>query len=82
MIYVTTEKLLTLQYLLRRIIMEAELFASDAAAFAMTQNTEFIINSETIKAATTVLIVVPIIAVYPFLQRYFVKGIMIGAVKG
>lgn len=39
-------------------------------------------NPDTVKAATTVLVVLPIILVYPFLQKYFVKGIMIGAVKG
>lgn len=38
--------------------------------------------TESIKAATIIIATVPILCVYPFLQRYFVKGIMIGAVKG
>lgn len=38
--------------------------------------------SETIKYATIIVSTVPILCVYPFLQRYFVKGVMIGAVKG
>ena len=37
---------------------------------------------ETIKYATAVVATAPILAIYPFVQRYFVKGIMIGAVKG
>ena len=37
---------------------------------------------ESIKSAILMLVVTPIILVYPFLQKYFVKGIMIGAVKG
>ena len=37
---------------------------------------------ETIKYAVVVISMVPILVVYPFLQRYFVKGVMVGAVKG
>ena len=36
----------------------------------------------TIQSVTIVLTVLPILAVYPFIQRYFVSGVMIGAVKG
>lgn len=37
---------------------------------------------ETVRAATVVIAVVPILCVYPFLQKYFVKGVMVGALKG
>jgi putative aldouronate transport system permease protein len=37
---------------------------------------------ETIKYAIIVVATLPILVLYPFLQRYFVKGVMIGAVKG
>ena len=37
---------------------------------------------ETIKYATVIVATVPILCIYPFLQKYFVKGVMIGAVKG
>jgi len=37
---------------------------------------------ETIKYATIMVATVPILCLYPFLQRFFVKGVMIGAVKG
>ena len=40
------------------------------------------ITAETVKAALLFISLGPIIAVYPFIQRYFVKGIMLGAVKG
>lgn len=39
-------------------------------------------NERTLRAATVIFAIVPVIAVYPFLQRYFVKGAMIGSVKG
>ena len=38
--------------------------------------------TETIKYAVIVISTIPILCVYPFLQRFFVKGVMIGAVKG
>ena len=37
---------------------------------------------ETIKYATIIISTLPILVLYPFLQKYFVKGVMIGAVKG
>ncbi|MDR0449801.1 MAG: carbohydrate ABC transporter permease [Treponema sp.] len=40
------------------------------------------VAAETFKAATILISVVPILCVYPFLQKYFVKGVMIGSVKG
>ena len=38
--------------------------------------------SETIKYSVIIVSTVPILCLYPFLQRYFVKGVMVGAVKG
>jgi putative aldouronate transport system permease protein len=41
-----------------------------------------VLPSETIRLATVVLAMLPILVVYPFVQRYFVKGVMVGSVKG
>jgi putative aldouronate transport system permease protein len=41
-----------------------------------------IIAEDSIKYATIIVSIVPIILVYPYLQKYFVKGVMIGSVKG
>ena len=38
--------------------------------------------SETVRMATVILAMLPILIVYPFLQKYFVKGVMVGSVKG
>jgi putative aldouronate transport system permease protein len=40
------------------------------------------ITPEGIKAAGIMIMVIPMLIVYPLLQRYFVKGVMIGAIKG
>jgi putative aldouronate transport system permease protein len=39
-------------------------------------------NPDTIKAATIMVVTLPIIILYPFLQKYFVKGIVVGSLKG
>ena len=40
------------------------------------------VNVRSITMATMITSIVPIVAIYPFLQRYFIKGIMIGSIKG
>jgi len=80
-VYTRSQSRWTLQLLLRELIMAANTaFLSVGADLA-----EISLESlprETIKYATLIVVVLPILCVYPFLQRYFVKGIMIGAVKG
>lgn len=73
--------LMTLQYLLRRMLEKAS--RTSETAYAMELTGAFSdMSSEAVKAAVTVIVVLPIIIVYPFVQKYFVKGIMMGAVKG
>ncbi|MNT97227.1 hypothetical protein D3C72_2395010 [compost metagenome] len=44
--------------------------------------TAVILTPEGIKAASVVIAIMPILCVYPFLQKHFVKGVLIGSVKG
>ena len=75
MIYLNDAKLQPLQLVLREILLQND-------TTAMTAGAEDYMISETIQFATIVVATVPILAIYPFIQRYFVKGVMIGAVKG
>ena len=76
LIFITKKTVWPMQALLRQIIMSSEL---DSLMYDDgIQN----IASEMLKDAMIVVTALPIICVYPFLQRYFVKGVMVGSLKG
>lgn len=76
MLYIQTEKKQVLQLILRKIILDGELSASG------TETSQMVVNTQTMKMATLVMSIIPILCVYPFLQKYFVKGTLIGSIKG
>lgn len=79
----TDERLMTLQYMLLRFIQTASVSVSEAATLGGDALKERLkVNPRSIRMAATVIVVLPVMLVYPFMQRYFVKGIMIGALKG
>ncbi len=82
MIYARSDSLLTLQYMLKKISSSAQALKDNSTRFAIQAERNMVFTEESVIAATTVITVTPIICVYPFLQKYFVKGIMLGAVKG
>ena len=69
-----------LQYLLYQLLSSAEYLKKAAASGVATGVIQT--PSETLKMATAVVVTGPIILLYPFVQKYFVKGVMIGSVKG
>jgi putative aldouronate transport system permease protein len=77
-LYLRDNYKLPIQNVLRAILI-ANTGILSSAVTASDQLDQF---SETIKYAAIVITTVPILFIYPFLQRYFVKGAMIGAVKG
>ena len=87
LIYVTDQKLYSLQYILYQYINQANSLATmvknssggtnlNMAALATQQ------TPTSIRMTVSVIVVMPILFIYPMCQRYFVKGIMIGSVKG
>lgn len=81
LMYITDRELFSLSYIMMQLIKESSLAQQMAAETGMVQ-TEATPTPDTIKAATLVVTTLPIILVYPFLQKYFIKGVTLGAVKG
>ena len=80
LVFLQDKKLYPLQIVLRNILIVNRTdpsMLSDVAAAARTQGL-----AETIKYALIVVASVPLLVLYPFVQKYFVKGVMIGSVKG
>lgn len=79
MLYINDSKLTSLQYLLQRILLEVEML-KEGGAEAGLEIVE--IPGESIRMALAVVVAGPALVVFPFFQKYFTKGMTVGAVKG
>ena len=81
--FTRSESLETLQAVLLRIIKQSSLgsFIQEMAALQDETMANYL-NPEGVQFATMLVTIIPIVLIYPFLQRYFMKGILIGSIKG
>lgn len=78
MVYIRSREWYPLQLVLREILITN----STESMLTGVSSVDAVPIGETIKYATIVVATLPILCIYPFLQRYFTKGVMIGAIKG
>lgn len=76
--YIRTDKLKMAQYKLSQMVSSA----GDAQTVALSEGAAVTSTPEVLQAAAVMVVTIPIICIYPFVQKYFVKGVMVGAVKG
>ena len=80
LIYLNTQSKYSLQMFLREILLAGQNVAAE------TTDAEELLEAnrtaQTIKYAVIIVATVPMMVLYPFLQRFFVKGVMLGAIKG
>ncbi|MDO5399484.1 MAG: carbohydrate ABC transporter permease [Eubacteriales bacterium] len=77
-LYITNTKLYTLQFLLYELLNQVKAAAEQIDQSGMGAT----ITATGIRLTLTAVVVIPIICVYPFVQRFYVKGLMVGAIKG
>lgn len=80
MLYLSTREKYPIQLILREILINNDTTSMVNAMDVGAGDSSFV--SETVKYAVIIVSVVPILCVYPFIQKYFTKGVMVGAVKG
>ena len=73
-IYIRVDELYPVQYHLQKIL---ELMSANE-----TEADDVVLVSESVRSACIMIVVLPIMCVYPFIQKYFVKGVMVGSIKG
>jgi putative aldouronate transport system permease protein len=83
-LFINNPDLKPLQMVLVKIINSTRIDTAlaEAGAGAQSLAAQKVVNIRSVTASTIMITIIPIIMIYPFLQRFFVKGIMIGAVKG
>jgi putative aldouronate transport system permease protein len=81
-IYINSENLIPIQTMLRQILLSnivtSQLDAGSAAHVEKLQR----VTSKSLSMATMMVATLPIVCIYPFLQKYFVKGVLVGSLKG
>ncbi|MCU6712795.1 carbohydrate ABC transporter permease [Paenibacillus sp. J5C_2022] len=78
LLYLRDPDLFPLQVVLRNIVLVGQMNGTDAMGIGGDQ----MVVEESLKYATIMVATIPILLIYPFLQKHFVKGVMIGAIKG
>lgn len=84
LLYINDNANINIQYRMYKAMLDIQALSSNSSAYAaiLASNPNFSLPSETVRMAMAVVGIGPIIFVYPFFQRFFVKGLTVGAVKG
>ncbi|MDO4307122.1 MAG: carbohydrate ABC transporter permease [Eubacteriales bacterium] len=82
LLYIREEEMYSLQVLLSKILQNAQFLATNVSMGGYMSGSSTSVPSTTVRMAIAVVGTIPILAVYPFFQKYFEKGLLVGAVKG
>ncbi len=82
LLYIDNQKLISLQYLLQRILNNIDILKQNAEKGIDIGVSVKDIPSETVRMAMSIVVAGPALIVFPFFQKYFVKGLTVGSVKG
>ena len=82
LLYLEDQNRMPLQIIIRKMVIDSDLASMTTANSSTSSSSETLLSENQIKYAIVIISVLPMVIVYPFLQKYFVNGVMIGAIKG
>ena len=82
LLYINDTDLMPLQSFLRDLLMSNKLTMNNTSGLDAASAEAKMQLSQTLKYSSIIVSTVPVLCIYPFIQKYFVKGVMIGSVKG
>ena len=80
--YITDDNLYSIQQILNNMLKNIEYLSKNANSVAKSTSLAGTLPASTVRMAIAICGILPILVIYPFIQKYFVKGISLGAVKG
>ncbi|MBO9610995.1 MAG: ABC transporter permease, partial [Paenibacillaceae bacterium] len=82
LIYINTASKHVISVHIRRLVIEQDASMNEMLSGLYSRQAKNMPTPETMRAAAIMVTMLPILCVYPFIQKYFMKGAMVGAVKG
>ncbi len=82
LLYIENSKLYTLQYLLQKVLQDLEVILSNMDKMPPGAKDSYSVPTETVRMAMAVIATGPMLFIMPFFQKYFVRGMQLGSVKG
>ena len=82
MLYINDQELISLQYLLQKIIRDVEFLRNNAQNVGGMDLSGAEVPTTTMQMAMAMIAAGPVLVIFPFFQKYFVKGLTVGSVKG
>ncbi len=82
LMFLTTRTSYTLQMILKEMVLSAEASIYNVAAVSDTTTSGAVALGQQVRNAVLVISMIPMVILYPFIQRYFISGVMLGSVKG
>jgi len=82
LVFIRNKELFSLQFLMYKVLMSIQFLANNPEVSRVAGNQLSMLPTETARMAMAIIGIGPIVLAYPFFQRYFVKGLTVGAIKG